>query len=103
MKLKGTLRVLILKTLERGPAHGYKVSQHIREHSKGVLEFKEGTLYPALHQLEHQGLIVSVQETEKGRNRRCYRLTEAGKKALEREEAEWRAISKAVTSLLEGA
>ena len=103
MNLKGTLPLLILKTLEREPAHGYKISKHIREHSKGVLDFKEGTLYPALHQLEHQGLITSAEEIQNGRTRRRYRLTKNGKKALLDELEEWHAVSKAVTTLLEGA
>lgn len=103
MNLKGTLPALILKTLERGPAHGYRVAQHIRKHSKGVLDFKEGTLYPALHNLEHKGLIESYEETEKGRTRRNYRLTEKGRKILSKEQEEWQEISNAITGLLEGA
>ena len=102
MNLKGTLPLLILKTLEREPAHGYKISQHIRQHSKGVLDFKEGTLYPALHQLEHEGLITSAEQIENGRTRRRYRLTPKGKKTLLDELEQWQTVSNAVTTLLEG-
>ena len=102
MKLKGTLPVLILKTLERGPAHGYRVSKFIRERSKGVLDFKEGTLYPTLHGMEHKGLITSYEEIENGRTRRYYKLTENGRKVLADEMKEWDRVSGAIKLILEG-
>ncbi len=102
MNLKGTLPVLILKTLERGPAYGYRVSKFIREHSKGVLDFKEGTLYPTLHGLEHKGLVASYEEVQNGRTRRYYKLTSKGKKVLASEMKEWEEVSGAVKLILEG-
>ena len=103
MNLKGTLPLLILHALENGPKHGYRIACEIKAKSKGVLDFKEGTLYPALHEQENKGLVESYEQTENGRRRRYYRLTEDGQKVLAKERTEWRAFSRAVTHVLEGA
>ncbi|HWA93606.1 MAG TPA: PadR family transcriptional regulator [Terracidiphilus sp.] len=100
MNLKGTLPTLILEALARQPNHGYAIAQRIKERSSGVLDFKEGTLYPALHKLENEGLIESFDEVESGRTRRSYRITKTGKAALTRDRAEWMALSQAVTTIL---
>jgi len=102
VNLKGTLPMLILRTLESGPKHGYRIAVEIKSKSKGVLDFKEGTLYPALHDQENKGLIESYEQTENGRVRRYYKLTEDGKKVLAKERAAWRELSRAVTIVLEG-
>ncbi len=103
MNIKGTLPTLILQTLSQEPNHGYRIAQEIKKKSKGVLDFKEGTLYPALHALENKGLLDSYEQTEQGRTRRYYRLTERGKKVLPKERAEWDKVSKAVTLILKEA
>lgn len=103
MNLKGTLPVLILHSLQRLPKHGYRIAQDIREKSEGVLDFKEGTLYPALHALEAKGFIESYTETEQGRLRCYYRLTSAGQKELGTQREEWRRYSSAVGLLLKEA
>jgi PadR family transcriptional regulator, regulatory protein PadR len=100
VNLKGTLPTLILKALVREPSHGYRIAQEIKDRSQGVLDFKEGTLYPALHKLENDGLVESYDATENGRLRRYYRITTAGRKALARDRAEWRDLSQAVTMIL---
>ncbi len=100
MNLKGTLPTLILEALVNEPTHGYRIAQQIKERSRGVLDFKEGTLYPALHKLENEGLVESYDAVEKGRQRRYYRLTKAGHEALARDRAEWRELSQAVTMIL---
>jgi PadR family transcriptional regulator PadR len=100
MNFKGTLPTLILEALLHEPSHGYRVAQRIKERSQGVLDFKEGTLYPALHKLENDGLVESHEDIEKGRLRRYYRITKAGRAALTKDRAEWRALSKAVTMIL---
>ena len=100
MHLKGTLPVLILQVLAAGPNHGYLIAQDIKARSKGVLDFKEGTLYPALHALEHKGLIVSKERVENGRRRRYYKLTDAGANVLEEERKEWAKLSGAVSVIL---
>ena len=103
MNFRGTLPTLILESLEQEPKHGYRIAQRIKERSRGVLDFKEGTLYPALHKLENEKLVESYEGTEKGRLRRYYRISETGRGALAKDRAEWRKLSQAVTLILEEA
>ncbi len=103
MNLRGTLPTLILEALEHEPKHGYRIAQRIKERSRGILDFKEGTLYPALHKLEHNGLVESYEGTENGRQRRYYRISESGHRALVKDRAEWRKFSQAVTLILKSA
>lgn len=100
MNFKGTLPTLILEVLAHEPSHGYRIAQKIKQRSDGVLDFKEGTLYPALHKLENEGMVQSYEGLEKGRPRRYYRITETGQKVLDRDRAEWRQLSRAVNILL---
>jgi DNA-binding PadR family transcriptional regulator len=86
--------------LEQEPNHGYRIAQGIKERSRGVLDFKEGTLYPALHKLENEGLVESFEGVENGRPRRYYRITESGRGMLAKDRAEWRELSRAVTLIL---
>ena len=102
MNLKGTLPILILSVLEQGPCHGYSIAQKIKQRSDGILDFKEGTLYPALHSQEKKGLIKSESKIENGRTRRYYTLTPKGIKALAKERQEWKSQSEAVTDILGG-
>src|SRR5580658_2630603 len=97
MNFKGALPPLILEALVREPSHGYRIAQRIKERSKGVLDFKEGTLYPALHKLENEGLVESHEEVENGRARRYYRITKSGRSILAKDRAQWRELSHAVT------
>ena len=101
MNLKGTLPVLILQILSQNERHGYAIAQEIKQRSRGVLDFKEGSLYPALHAQEKKGLIQSSDRTHDGRRRRYYRLTRPGAEALETHRNEWRQLSTAVTTILE--
>jgi transcriptional regulator len=103
MNLKGTLPALILEALEHEHDHGYSIAQRIKERSKGVLDFKEGTLYPALHKLEQEGMIESFEGVENGRTRRYYRLTKPGRGKLATSREEWRKLSRAVTMILKEA
>ena len=103
MNLRGTLPTLILEALAQQPDHGYSIAQRIKERSRGVLDFKEGTLYPALHKLEQEGRVQSTEQVENGRTRRYYRITPAGRKALAQDRAEWRTLSRAVTLILKEA
>jgi len=100
MNFKGTLPTLILEALATEPSHGYRIAQGIKERSRGVLDFKEGTLYPALHKLESDGYVESYETVENGRSRRCYRITKAGHGVLARDRAKWRELSQAVTMIL---
>jgi PadR family transcriptional regulator PadR len=100
MNFKGTLPTLILETLANQPSHGYRIAQRIKERSQGVLDFKEGTLYPALHKLENEGSVESYEGVEKGRPRRYYRITKSGRGTLAKDRAEWRQLSRAMTTIL---
>ena len=103
MNLKGALPVLILHSLQSLPKHGYRIAQDIREKSDGILDFKEGTLYPTLHSLEEKGLIESFTETEQGRVRCYYRLTTKGFRELKEQREEWHRYSTAVGAILKEA
>ena len=101
MNLKGSLPLLILNALTHGPSHGYKIAQEIKKISKGVLDFKEGTLYPTLHNMEREELLETYSSEENGRIRRYYRLTELGKKMLDKEIKAWLEYVQAVNLNLE--
>ena len=103
MNLKGTLPTLILEALEHESRHGYLIAQRIKERSRGILDFKEGTLYPALHKLDTEGLVESYEGVEKGRPRRYYRISDAGREVLARDRSQWRELSRAVSLILEEA
>jgi transcriptional regulator len=100
--LRGTLDLLILKTLTLDEMHGWAINQRIQQLSKGVLEVNQGSLYPALQRLEQRGLIVSDWRTsELNRRARYYRLTTTGRRALGAETASWRRYVGAVDLILE--
>jgi transcriptional regulator len=93
---------LILHTLSEGPCHGYRIAKQIKQQSEGVLDFKEGTLYPTLHNLEEHGFLEAYSMKEKGRTRRYYRLTDSGRASLARERESWERYARAVNLVLEG-
>lgn len=100
MNMKGSLPLLLLHTLSLGPSHGYGIAKEIKRKSQGVLTFAEGTIYPMLHDLENQGLIAAFEEEVKGRTRRYYRLTDAGQKALAKEQTDWQQFALGVNRVL---
>jgi PadR family transcriptional regulator, regulatory protein PadR len=101
--LKGHLDLIVLAALAAGPAHGYAVIEQIRLRSGGAFELPEGTIYPALHRLEHGGLLTSRWVTaESGRRRRVYALTRRGERALGEQRAVWEKFSDAISGLLAG-
>ncbi|HEY6446796.1 MAG TPA: PadR family transcriptional regulator [Acidobacteriaceae bacterium] len=100
--LKGHLDLLLLAALEAQPAHGYAVVERLRQRSGGAFDLPEGTLYPALHRLEHGGWVTSEWSDETGRRRRVYALTDAGRKRLRERQREWRAFAVAVNHVVEG-
>ena len=103
MNLRGTLPTLILEAIEHRPDHGYSIAQRIKERSSGVLDFKEGTLYPALHKLELESAVESYEGVEKGRTRRYYRITKTGRAELAKGRKEWSELSSAVSLILKQA
>ncbi|HTQ56128.1 MAG TPA: PadR family transcriptional regulator [Bryobacteraceae bacterium] len=95
--LQGTLDMLILRTLQWGPQHGHGVGQTIRHSSADLLKIERGSLYPALHRLEAQGLIASQwKASEMNRRAKYYRLTAAGKKRLLAERSKWNLLVKTI-------
>ena len=99
--LQGTLDLLILKTLDRGPNHGFGITLHIQSVSDGLLRVEEGSLYPALHRLERNQLVTATwKTTPNGRRARVYSLTAAGRKRLEEAEENWSALAKGVGKVL---
>jgi transcriptional regulator len=100
--LQGTLDLLILKTLALGPHHGWGVSQRIQQMSRDVLQVNQGSLYPALHRLEHRGWITAEWGTsENNRKAKFYSLTRKGLAQLREERAQWDRFSEAVGLILE--
>ena len=102
MNIKGSLPLLILYALSKDNLHGYAIAKQIKEQSEGVLDFKEGTLYPTLHKLKKQGFISAYSETENGRKRHYYALTDKGQQELAEKLAEWREFTGAVNGILNG-
>jgi PadR family transcriptional regulator, regulatory protein PadR len=102
--LQGTLQMLILKTLARGPMHGYAIAECILQRSNDILKVEEGALYPALHRLETRGM-VSAEWGVSDNNRRAkyYCLTPAGRKTLKEEAKYWSRLSGAISLIMEGA
>jgi PadR family transcriptional regulator PadR len=99
--VQGTLALLILKTIAVEPMHGWAIAQRIHQVSNNVLRVNQSALYPALHRIEQQGWIrASWANSENNRRAKYYSLTRAGKKYLEREEANWQRLSSAIGLVL---
>jgi PadR family transcriptional regulator PadR len=99
--LQGTLDMLILKAVSLGPLHGYGVLLRIQQISKDRLEIQQGSLYPALYRLEHQGWIASEWgESENKRKANYYRLTTTGKKRLQAESDKWNRMADVIAGIL---
>ena len=100
--LKGSISLLLLNLLSRGEMYGYEILQEASLRSANAFEFKEGTLYPALHQLEKKGQIKSVwRRADNGRERKYYSLTPQGRKATAEYEKQWQHLTGAMTAILE--
>ena len=99
--LQGTLDLLILKTLELEPMHGWGISQRIQQVSRDVLQVNQGSLYPALHRLEDQGWIGATWKTsENNRQAKYYHLTPLGRKQMADEKENWIRLSAAVARIV---
>jgi PadR family transcriptional regulator PadR len=100
--LQGTLALLVLKTLARGPMHGYGITLHIQMVSKEFLRVEEGSLYPALHRMEQDSLVSAEWGmSENNRRARYYQLTAKGWKQLAEEEKNWERLTQAVAQVLQ--
>jgi PadR family transcriptional regulator len=99
--LQGTLDMLVLKSLQVEPMHGWGITERIEQWSGGVLQINQGSLYPALHRLTRQGFITSSWHvTENSRRARYYALTAAGRRALSTEQTSWERLSQAVNLIM---
>ena len=99
--LQGTLDMLILKAASLGPLHGYGILLRIQQLSKERLEIQQGSLYPALYRLEHQGWITSEWgESENNRKAKYYRLTAAGRRRLQAETEKWNRMADVIAGIL---
>lgn len=101
--LAGSTTLLVLKLLEDGDKYGYQMAEELKKRSDQTFELKSGTLYPLLHTLEQKGYIQAwEEETEGGRPRRYYHLTDSGRRQLAEKEQEWRTYAGAMLRVLEG-
>jgi transcriptional regulator len=99
--LQGTLDLLILRTLQAAPLHGWAIAERIEQISQDVLQVNQGSLYPALHRLEHRGWISAEWGvSDLGRRARFYHLTAAGRRQLDTESADWERLSAAIDRVL---
>ena len=99
--LRGTLDLLILRTLLSGPSHGHAIAKHIQRTSEDLLKVETGSLYPALYRLEANGWVAASWElSEKGKRARYYRITPKGRKQLASEQSKWDAFTRAMGLLL---
>ena len=100
--LRGSLDLLVLKTLSLAPMHGWGISQRVQQISDGALEVNQGSLYPALQRLEKDGLIASKwATTDNNRRARFYRITAAGRRALGDEVEKWRRFAAGLETVLD--
>ena len=100
--LQGTLDMLVLHTLQRGPAHGYTIAKIIEQRSDAFLQVEQGSLYPALNRLEDRGWIDSYWAvSEHNRRARYYTLTPKGRRQLQQEAAQWRQLVKAIALVMQ--
>jgi len=102
--LQGTLDMLVLKALSRGPLHGYAVARWIQQSSDDALQVEEGSLYPALYRMERRDWITSEEGlSENNRKARHYKLTRAGRKQLEAESSNWDRLAEAIAKVMQTA
>ena len=99
--LQGTLDMLILKVVARGPTHGYAIAQRLQQMSRDVLQVQQGSLYPALHRLEKRGWgKAEWAASDTGRDARFYTLTRVGRKQLDEQSENWDRLSAAISTIL---
>ncbi|AXB47668.1 PadR family transcriptional regulator [Amycolatopsis albispora] len=98
--VRGHLDGLLLAVLEPGPLHGYAIIAAVQQRSAGALELRTGTIYPALNRLERLGLLRSGWQSVGERRRRCYELTDAGRRGLAAERSGWAEFTTAIGSVL---
>lgn len=98
--IKNHLELLVLTALKTEPGHGYSIIRALRDRSDGEFELLEGSLYPALHRLERDGMVTSSWSNVAGRKRRVYKLSRKGRAVLEQQERDWRRFERAMNLVL---
>ena len=98
--IKNHLELLVLTALKAGPGHGYSIIRAVRDRSGGEFDLLEGSLYPALHRLERDGLVTSSWSEVAGRKRRVYKLSRRGRAVLQEQERDWRRFEQAMNLVL---
>lgn len=106
--MRGTLDTILLEAISRRPMYGYEICKAVNSRTQGYFDLREGSLYPALHRLERDGCLKSYwEQTDAGRRRKYYQITDSGGEALTRKRDEWRqftgAIERVLTTLVPGA
>ena len=99
--LRGSLDLMVLSILARGPTYGYQLQQSLRDASRDLVQVSAGTLYPVLHRLEDDGLIRSSWDESTGRRRKWYEMTAAGRRRLQAQALEWDSYVRCIQSLLQ--
>ena len=101
--LGGSIQLMLLALLSEKDFYGYQIIKELEKRSESVFQLKEGTLYPVLHRMQNQGLLNSYdQDTENGKRRKYYRITEKGRKQLVSEKEEWRSFTASVNRVIGG-
>lgn len=100
--LKGSTELIVLSVLEGENMYGYQMIKELKEKSKNVFEFQEGTLYPILHKLEEKGWIISYWDKISGKKRKYYSITKDGKKQLKSKKEEWQIFSTSMNQIIGG-
>lgn len=99
--IRGTLNTILLEVISRRPMYGYEICKTVGTRTQGYFDLREGSLYPALHRLERDGLLKSFwEQTDAGRRRKYYQITDAGSGVLARKRSEWREFAGAVDRVL---
>ena len=98
--MSGSSQLLVLSVLKEKPCYGYELIKTLKTQSNNVFDLQEGTLYPILHKLENEGLVISSKQEVSGRTRKVYSVTDEGIKVLEKETKEWKEFSSAVNQVL---
>jgi len=99
--IRGTLNTILLEVISRRPMYGYEICKAVNVKTQGYFDLREGSLYPALHRLERDGLLKSFwEQTDAGRRRKYYQMTDSGSEVLARKRAEWRDFAGAIERVL---
>ncbi|HOB75214.1 MAG TPA: PadR family transcriptional regulator [Phycisphaerae bacterium] len=99
--VRGTLNTILLETISRAPMYGYQICKTVNAKTSGYFNLREGSLYPALHRLEQEGLLKAYwEQADTGRRRKYYQITDAGRRVLAEKREQWQAFATAIQQVL---